>query len=490
MPYNREMFPVRAIVFLSCCLPVFAQYDLVIAGGRVMDPESGLDAVRHVGIKNGKIAAISTRPLHGTRVIQAQGHVVAPGFIDLHSHGITNAANEFQAHDGVTTALELEAGVASLRAYLDARQGKAILNYGATIAHSAARVMAMKEFAAEAAAWSDSTQVARGIRERGRDFQLKDEEEYTRLAFLMERGLKEGALGLGVIPAYIPGATRSEIYRVYQMAARWHVPIFTHVRGRGEEGVQEAIANAAGTGASVHIVHLNSSTRGAIPSMLEMIAGARKHGIDVTTEAYPYTAGSTFLESAIFDDGWQTLMGISYGDLQWQATGERLTKETFEKYRQTGGVVILHSMKPEWIRMAMAAPFVIIASDTMPYAPGAHPRGGGTFSKVLAEYVRETKATTLMEALRRMTLLPARRLEPLAPQMKNKGRLKVGADADITVFDPAAVKDTGTYQTGPRFAVGIPHVIVNGVPVVTDGKTVQDVFPGRAIRGNYGAPPR
>jgi N-acyl-D-aspartate/D-glutamate deacylase len=481
------MFPRRLIVLAACLLPLYAQYDIVIAGGRVMDPESGLDAIRHIGIKNGKIAAISARPLKGNQTIDAKNHVVAPGFIDLHSHGVTNAANEYQAHDGVTTALELESGVPSLNAYIRSREGKALLNYGATISHAATRVMAMKEFAAEAANWAESSESPRGIRERGRNMLIQSEEEYSQLAFLMERGLKEGALGLGVVPAYVPGATRGEVFRVYQMAARWKVPIYTHVRGRGEEGVQEAVANAAGTGASVHVVHLNSSSRGAIPAMIEMIAGARKHGIDVTTEAYPYTAGSTFIESAIFDEGWQQLLGISYDDLQWQSTGERLTKETFDKYRAAGGVVILHSMKPEWIKLAMGAPFVIIASDTMPYAPGAHPRGGGTFSKVLGEYVREMKVTTLMEALRRMTVMPAQRLEALAPQLKNKGRLKVGADADITVFDPATIKDTGTYQTGPRFSTGIPHVIVNGVPVVADGKSVPGVFPGKAILGNYAA---
>ncbi|MBM3763722.1 MAG: amidohydrolase family protein [Acidobacteria bacterium] len=219
--------------------------------------------------------------------------------------------------------------------------------------------------------------------------------------------------------------------------------------------------------------------------MLEMIAGARKRGVDVTTEAYPYTAGSTFIESAIFDDGWQQSMQSTYSDLQWQATGERLTKETFEKYRKEGGIVIQHSMRPEWIKMAMASPFVIVASDTMPYAKGAHPRDGGTFSKVLGEYVREMKVATLPEALRRMTLLPAQRLEALAPQMKNKGRIKVGADADLTIFDPATVIDTGTYETGPQFSRGISFVLVNGTPIIEQGKTVANTFPGQPIRGTY-----
>ncbi|MBM3767319.1 MAG: amidohydrolase family protein [Acidobacteria bacterium] len=477
------MYFLRALL---AALPLFAQFDLVIANGRVIDPESNLDAPRHIGIRAGKIAAISPRPLKGAKTIDAKGLVVAPGFIDLHSHGINNASNEYQAHDGVTTALELELGVSDVKRYIKERTGKAMLNFGTTASHPASRMMGLKELSAETAKWAASDDLQRGVKEQGRELQLKDEEEYSKMTFLLEQGLKEGALGLGVMPAYTPGSTRSEIYRVYQMAARWRVPIFTHVRGWTEEGIQEAVANAAGTGASVHIVHLNSSTRGTIPSMLEMIAAARKRGIDITTEAYPYTAGSTFIESALFDDDWQTTLGITYNDLQWQATGERLTKQTFEKYRKQGGVVILHLMKPEWIKMAMSSPFVIVASDTMPYAPGAHPRGGGTYSKVLGEYVRELKAATLIEAIRRMSLLPAQRLESIAPAMKNKGRIKVGADADLAIFDAATVRDTGTYQTGPQFAQGIPHVIVNGVAVVENGKTVPGVFPGTAITGNYG----
>jgi dihydroorotase len=461
-------------------------YDTVITGGRVMDPESKLDAVRHLGIKDGRIAAISEKPLTGRASIDAKGLVVAPGFIDLHAHGQTNQANEYQVHDGVTTALELEVGMPSVAAFLKSREGKALINFGTTASHGAMRTMSMKEFATEAKAWRESAGRWREASEKGRYKALTDPEEYSLMAATMERGLKEGALGLGVAHQYYPGASREEIFRVFQMAARWKVPIFTHVRAMGVESMQEVIANAAATGASLHIVHVNSMSLGNLPLVVDVIESARARGLDITTEAYPYTAASTFLESTIFDGDWQQRLGISYGDLQWQNTGERLTRETYERYRKDGGVVIMHMMKPEWIQRAMASPFVIIGSDGMPYAPGAHPRSAGTFSRVLGLYVREQKILGLMDALAKMTVMPAKRLEPVASAMKNKGRIRVGADADITVFDPAAVKDTATFEKGLSFSEGISHVLVNGVAVVRDGKTVPNTFPGRAITSSFG----
>ena len=464
-----------------------SEHDLVIAGGRVMDPESGLNAVRHVGIRNGKVAAISERPLTGKIVLQAAGRVVAPGFIDLHSHGQTNQANEYQAHDGVTTALELEVGVPDVGTFLKSRANNSMLNFGATSSHGAMRAMSLREFASEVASWKNSNLRWNEIGYKGRYKPLTQPEEYTTLAATMERGLREGGLGLGVAHQYYPAASREEIFRVFQMAQRWKVPIFTHVRSMNVDAMQEVIADAAATGASLHIVHVNSMSLAALPVVLDLIESARKRGLDITTEAYPYTAASTFLESTMFDDGWQERLGISYGDLQWVATGERLTQETFAEYRKKGGVVIMHLMKPEWIQRAMASPFVMVASDGMPYAPGAHPRGAGTFTRVLGMYAREEKVLTLMQALAKMTIMPARRLESIAPQMKNKGRLRVGADADITVFDPERVRDTATFEKGLSFSAGIDYVLVNGIPVVREGKTVPNTFPGKAVLGNYGS---
>lgn len=480
-----------AILLAASAAALHAQpagpFDAVIAGGRVIDPESGLDGVRHIGIRDGRIAAISTQPLEGKTVLSAAGRVVAPGFIDLHAHGQTNEANEYQAHDGVTTALELEVGVPSVAAFLRARENRALLNFGATASHGAMRVMAMHEFAPQAGAWRDSDQRWREISMQGRYKPVTTPEEYTLLAATMERGLREGGLGLGVAHQYYPGATHEEVFRVFEMARRWKAPIFTHVRSMTPGAMQEMIANAAATGVALHIVHVNSMSLGALPFVLDLIAAANRQGLDITTEAYPYTAASTSLESTIFDEGWQDRLGISYGDVQWVKTGERLTRETFASYRKQGGTVIMHFMKPEWIDRAMATPFVMVASDGMPYEPGAHPRSAGTFARVLGRYVRERKVLSLKDALAKMTLLPARRAEAMAPQMKNKGRIRIGADADITVFDPERVLDTATFEKGLSFSTGIDHVLVHGTAVVRDGKTVPNTFPGRAVTGNYGA---
>lgn len=295
--------------------------------------------------------------------------------------------------------------------------------------------------------------------------------------------MAEGAVGIGMPHQYYPGANRDEIYRVFELAGAERFPIYTHVRSMGIDAIQEVVANATATKAPLHIVHLNSSSLWDIETNLDLIAGAQEAGVDVSTEVYPYTAASTSLESAIFDDGWQERLQITYEDIQWQDTGERLNEETFRTYREQGGIVIIHMMKPEWIEMAVRAPSTMIASDGMPYAPGAHPRSAGTFSRFLGRYVRDEGVISLMEGLKKITLMPAQRLESVSPQMKRKGRIQIGSDADLTVFDPARIIDTATFEDDLSFSIGVEFVLVNGQFVVRDGDNVEGARPGRPVVG-------
>ena len=468
-------------------------YDIVLAGGRVMDPETGLDAVRWVGIRGETVAAISAEPLEGRTVVDATGLVVAPGFIDLHAHGQSARANEFQAMDGVTTALEMESGVPNMKFFLAQRRGDAVVNYGATIAHGGARTWVMPRYAAdleaalEAFRASGQEDIAAYMRAydaaaAGR-YDALDPSEYPALWERLEAGLRAGALGIGMPHQYYPGVTRDEIFRLFQFAAEQDVPIYTHVRAMGVEPIQEVVANAVATGASLHIVHLNSSSLWDYRTNIDLILGAQERGADITTEAYPYTAASTALQSTIFDEGWQERLRISYGDVQWQDTGERLTEETFRRYREEGGVAIIHMMKPEWIRAFMEDPRIMVASDGMPYAPGAHPRSAGTFARFLGRYVREDGVLPLMDALRKITLMPAQRLEGVSPQMRRKGRVQVGSDADLTVFDPERILDTATFEGGLSYSEGVEYVLVNGTFVVRDGELVEGARPGRPVLG-------
>jgi cytosine/adenosine deaminase-related metal-dependent hydrolase len=301
---------------------------------------------------------------------------------------------------------------------------------------------------------------------------------------LVRQGLDEGALGIGMGIAYTPRVPREQNLELFELAAQRRVPVYVHVRQSGpvEPGVidalQEVLADALATGAALHVVHISSMGLRQTPVLLRMIDGARRRGLDVTTEAYPYTAAMTDLASAVFADGWQaSLGGIDYKDLQWAATGERLDADTFAKYRKQSGMVIIHNIPEATARLAMADPTVMVASDGSIENGKGHPRGAGTFARVLGRYVREEKALGLMDAVRKMTLMPAQRLG-----IQSKGRLQVGSDADITVFDPARVIDRATFDNPAQYSDGIPFVLVGGSFVVRNGELVAGVSPGHAVR--------
>src|SRR2546426_650196 len=372
------------------------QYDLVLMGGRVLDPETGLDARRNVGIRDGRIAAVTEEALAARETLAVAGLVVAPGFIDLHAHGQDSESYHYYAHDGVTTALELEIGTYPVAPWYAERDGRALINYGVSAGHVGARraLIAHDESLPGVGAITRDTS-------RSWTHGALPDADLPRLDSLVERGLAEGALGIGFGMAYTPGASRVEILRLFRVAARHGVPCFVHLREGGRDpatggsvaGLQEVIADAAATGASLHVVHVTSMGQRDTPLLLQLIRGARERGLDVTTEAYPYTAGATALQSAVFDSG----------------------------------------------------------------------------------------ALSLQDAVRKMTLLPAQRLERVVPAMRAKGRVQVGTDADLTVFDAARVLDRATYEHPAQFSEGIVHVLVHGVFVVRNSASVA-AHPGRPIR--------
>lgn len=484
------------IIFNGAALVGVAQstiYDYAIINGRVIDPETGLDEIKNIGVSGDEIAMITSESISATQTIDATGMVVCPGFIDPHVHGITNSAHKYQIHDGVTTALELEGGVGFIDAWIKSKEGNSLVNYGASVPHSTIRAMAMESFKVYTSEANkliemegyDSANLDKLMINMGRSaYSALTTSEMEQVDDLIDDQLQKGALGIGVPVGYYPGSTHGEIFKVYQLAAEKDVPIFSHTRGFGMPGIQEAISNATTTGASLHIVHANSLSLSEIDVTLAMVSSAQARGLDITTEVYPYTAASTSLESAIFDEGWQEMLGISYEDLQWEATGERLTEETFDSYRKEGGVVIIHMMKDEWIKKGLAHPVTMIGSDGMPYAPGAHPRTAGTFTRILGKYVREEKVLDLPTAIKKMTLMPAQRLEKLSPMMRRKGRIQIGADADITIFNPNTVIDKANFQ-GLAYSEGIIHVFVNGTHLLQNGILIDDVFPGKAIVSKY-----
>ena len=471
------------MILCALLVPAFpsapAPYDFVILNGIVIDPESRTDAIRNLGISNGTIRIISTSKLSGRTVIDARGLVVSPGFIDLHQHGQDDENYRFKAMDGVTTALELEVGTGDVDAWYAQREQKSLINYGVSAGHLAARMAAMHE----PVTFLPTGEAAR---------RPATDAEINEMKQRLEDGLKRGAVAVGFGIQYTPNASRWEILEMFRVAARYGASCHVHMRhagvkepGSSIQALEELIAAATITGAPLHIVHIQSTGGPATPKLLQMIGEAKSRGLDITTECYPYIAGMTDIKSAIFDEGWQEVFNIDYKDLQWAATGERLTKDTFDKYRKTGGMVAVFSMTEEIVAAAIKSPLTMIASDGILERGKGHPRTAGTYSRVLGTYVRDKGTLSLMDALTRMTLMPAQRLERRVPAMKNKGRIRVGADADLTIFDPQLITDKSTFQDPAQYAEGIRFVLVNGVVIVKDGQLQSGAKPGRPVRAPF-----
>ena len=459
------LLPAVLAAGLGACADAAPRYDVVLAGGRVMDPESGTDAVLDVGIRGDRIEALSEEPLAGERVIDASGLVVAPGFVDLHQHGQSDETYRFMAHDGVTTGLELEVGTGDIAAFYAEREGGQPVNYGASIGHIPVRMRVLGdrgEFLPADAGKDDAA----------------TPEQIEEIVRRIREGLDQGAPAVGFGFPYTPAASDEELIAAFAVAGEAGASAHVHTHG-APDGARYAIDLAAGTGAPLHLVHANSTGGARTAEFLAVVQEAIDAGQDVTTEAYPYGASQSRIESALYDD-WEEWEDERFTVFQWGATGERLTRESFARYREQGGSVISHVRTEEMTLTAVSSPLTMVASDGG--AQVSHPRSTGSFSKVLGKYVREDGVMTLMEALRKMTIEPARRLEAYVAMMAGKGRIRVGADADITVFDPETVIDRGDYTNAAVPSGGIEYVFVNGVLTIEGGDYVEGARAGRPVR--------
>ena len=447
-------------------------YDVVIHNARVMDPETHRDeAGLNIGIRGKTIRAITHEPLKGRLEIDAAGRVVAPGFIDILSYNPNHYGVLYKIADGVTTNLALHGapgtGADMAVWYRLFERRRPMVNFGGSFLYNLARM-----------------EIKVGIYKHVTAVQL------ATLTARAEKAIDDGALGISMSLEYAPGITDDEVEAMMDIAHRNQVPMFFHARDSSMEtpetnldGLREIISLAKKHGVAVHIDHL-TSTGGthSMPESLRLIEQARKDGVDVTACSYPYTFWASPLNSARWAPGWQKRFGIDYRDVQIAGTSERLTAATFQHYRRLGKLGVAYAIPEEDVIAAMRSPLVMIGSDAiLELGNNNHPRATGCFTRVLRVYVREKHVMTLMQALEKMTIMPARRVETASPAMRLKGRLQAGADADIVVFDPNVVGDCSTVEHPNCYAKGMDYVLVNG-QVVKDPKGFNErAHPGEAI---------
>jgi N-acyl-D-glutamate deacylase len=488
---------------------------LVISGGRVVDPASGMDAVGDVAVLDGKIAAVGTGLGGAERVIDAAGLVVAPGFIDLHAHGQSIPADRMQAFDGVTTSLDLEAGVLPVASWYkrQAAQGR-VLNYGASTNWAFARIGAMTGSNEE----SSLEAFGRAMRDRRWVENVASETEVVGILDRLENGLNEGGIGIGILNAYAPGAGVQELTAVCQLAKAHEVPTFTHVAYMSRidpESAAEAyirlIGYAGATGAHMHICHFNSSSKTDIERCVVLVAKAQEQGLPITVEAYPYGTGSTVLAAAFFSDPeFVERNGTGYDSVQRVTDGRRFRDREellAAQADEPSTLVLWHILDIEnnahhrdLLDLSVLYPGGAIASDAMPWSLSSdgsvytgdawplpddatsHPRSAGCFTRFIREWVRERETLSLMEGIRKCSLIPAEILAPSTPAMAAKGRLQPGADADVVVFDYATLTDRAEFSAMNRPSEGVRHLLVSGQPLIADGVMDVAARPGQPVR--------
>lgn len=479
-----------------------------------MDPETGLDAVRNVGITNGTIEAISETQLSGKETIDATGHVVSPGFIDGHVHTVDlPLGQKIMLRGGVTTQLDLEAGAHPVDRFYDYLAGRSQANYGACVNTMAAReqVFDPKFDSKTGIVTTDMfDKDPRSAVTMDWRADVPDDKQITAINDYVEAGLRQGALGVGVAVGYMTeGATQTETTAWSRLAGKYGRATYVHGRFSSQRapetgmlGFEEMITGAAAFGGGVFFHHMHQQALKDTVAALDLFDTLRDRGVSVVGEIYPYNYGASIVGADYLrPDNYGPNMGRGYDGIIETATLKPLTKERYDELIKTAPMtsIMFYGSTEDDMYAGLTHPTSVVGSDSFPLtvaktgamasdwdtpyeAVQGHPRQAGTSSVVL-RLVREKKLMPLMTAISKMSYMVARFLEDNGvPQMAYKGRIQVGADADITIFDADTVKDNATMQQAGLPATGIPYVVVNGTVIVKDSKVLKDVYPGKPVR--------
>jgi N-acyl-D-aspartate/D-glutamate deacylase len=452
--------------------PTDAVFDVVIKGGRVLDPDSGFDAVADIGVMGERIASISLDPLQGATTVGAAGKVVSPGFVDLLSYEPNPYGAWFKIGDGVTTNLGMHGiktptDASEFFAYYERDANRPPVHYGGAMSDQWYR---------------DERLSIRGAASASQLSQLGD---------ALDQQTAEGFIGVAIDPEYAPWIGFDEYVALAQVAQAAGMPVFTHIRysspdppeASSLDAIDEVIRVAEQTGVSLHVDHIPSMATHVMSDAMARIDDARGRGADITACFYPYTFWGTYLASARFNGDWQGRFRISYEDLQLAGTSERLTASSFRTYQAQNKLVVAYAIPQDDVNTAVSADWTMIGSDSIPEpANNNHPRGAGCFARLVGPYVRDLGVLSLEEAVAKATIVPTRRVEAQVPAMQRKGRLQIGADADITVFDPTTVADASTVENPAVMSTGIEHVLVMGRVVKTPAGVDKSVTAGVAIK--------